>query len=330
MVIDVHAHALLPAVEELVAEDPRAREARAQEVALFGAASAGPMRAMVERVAPLMLDLEARLAKMDAQGVDLQLVSPSPAHYHAWAPAELAGTLARAVGEQIAALCERSPRLVGLAYAPIQHPDVAERALLEAVMEMGLRGVEIPSHGGPHELGDPELDGFWARAEETGALVFVHPWGCTLGLRLSRHYMSNIVGQPVENAVAISNLILSGLLERRPGLRILVAHGGGYLPFHPGRMDHGWAVRPELTTAERPSASLRRLYYDSLTFEPELLATLVGRVGADRVLMGSDFPFDMGCEDPVAHVRAAPGLSDAERRAILGANAARLLGLPPR
>jgi len=327
MVIDVHAHALLPAVEELVAEDSRAQEARAQEAAFFGPASAGPMREMVARVAPLMLDLEARLAKMDAQGVDVQLVSTSPAHYHAWAPAELATTLARRIGEEIAALCERSPRVVGLGYAPLQHPEVAERAVVEAVTELGLRGVEIPSHGGEIELGDPELDGFWAKAEETGALVFVHPWGCTLGLRLSRQFMSNIVGQPVENAVAISSLILSGLLERRPGLRILIAHGGGYLPFHPGRMDHGWAVRPELTTAERPSAALRRLYYDSLTFEPELLSTLVARVGADRVLMGSDFPFDMGCEDPVAHVHGAPGLSEGEREAILGATAARLLGL---
>jgi aminocarboxymuconate-semialdehyde decarboxylase len=327
MVIDVHAHAMLPGVERLLADDPRAAEARLRETEFFGPESAGPSREMVQRVAPLMLDLDARLAKMDAQGVDVQLVSPSPAHYHSWAPAPLAAQLATAIGQEIGELCRRSERLVGLGYAPLQHPDVAEAALLEAVTDLGLRGVEIASHGAEHELGDPALDPFWAKAQETGAVVFIHPWACTLGSRLSRHFLSNLVGQPVENAVAISNLILSGLLERRPGLRIVVAHGGGYLPFHPGRMDHGWRVRPELTTAQRPSEALKRLYYDSLTFEPELLATLAARVGADRILMGSDFPFDMGCEDPVAHVRAAPGLSVAEQEAILGQTAARLLGL---
>ena len=327
MVIDVHAHAMLPGVEALLAGDPRAEQAREDEAAFFGPESAAPSREMVRRVAPLMLDLDARLAKMDAQGVDVQLVSTSPAHYHSWAPRDLAARLARAIGEEIAALCERSERLHGLGYAPLQHPDAAETALVEAVRELGLRGVEIPSYGGDHELGDPELEPFWARAEEIGAVVFVHPWGCTLGARLRRHFMSNLVGQPVENAMAISSLVLSGLLERRPGLRIVLAHGGGYLPLAPGRMDHGWAVRPELTTAERPSDALKRLYYDSLTFAPELLETLAQRVGADRIVLGSDFPFDMGCEDPVGHVHAAAGLSGAQRQAILGANAAALLGL---
>jgi aminocarboxymuconate-semialdehyde decarboxylase len=327
VIVDVHAHAMLPAVEALVAQDPRAGQSRADEAAFFGPESAGPSREMVQRVAPLMLDLDERLAKMDAQGVDVQLVSTSPAHYHAWAPADIAGRLARTIGEEIARLCSRSSRLVGLGYAPLQHPDVAETALTEAVGELGLRGVEIPSYGGDHELGSPELERFWARAEETGALIFVHPWACTLGSRLSRFFMSNLAGQPIENALAISQLVLSGLLERRPGLRILIAHGGGYLPFHPGRMDHAWEVRPELTSTERPSESLRRLYYDSLVYEPALLEALVARVGADRVLLGSDFPFDMGAEDPVGQVIAAAGLSEEQREAILGGTAAQLLGL---
>ena len=325
MVIDVHAHAMLPAVDALVAADPRAAQARRDEAALLGPESAGPSREMVARAAPLMLDLDARLARMDAQGVDVQLISTSPAHYHGWAPAPLAARLARTIGEEIATLCAPSGRLVGLGYAPMQHPDVAEAAVVEAVKELGLRGVEISSHGGEFGLGAPELDGFWAKAEETNALVFVHPWGCTLGARLNRHFMSNLVGQPVENAVAISELVLSGLLERRPGLAVLIAHGGGYLPFHPGRMDHGWAVRPELGGA-RPSDLLRRLYFDSLVYEPALLETLVSRVGSDRVLLGSDFPFDMGVADPVGHVLAAD-LTDDQREAIMGGTAERLLGL---
>ena len=324
-VVDVHAHAMLPAVEALVADDPRAAEARSDEAAFLGLESVGPSREMIAGVTPLLLDLDARLARMDEQGVDVQLISTSPAHYHGWAPPALATRLARTIGEEIATLCEPTDRLVGLGYAPLQHPDVAETALIEAVNELGLRGVEVSSHGGEFGLGAPELDGFWARAEETRALVFVHPWGCTLGTRLNHHFMSNLVGQPVENAVAISELILSGLLERRPGLRILIAHGGGYLPFHPGRMDHGWAVRPELGGA-RPSELLGRLYFDSLVYEPELLEALVARVGAGHVLLGSDFPFDMGSADPVAHVLAAE-LSAHEREAIMGGTAERLLGL---
>jgi aminocarboxymuconate-semialdehyde decarboxylase len=266
---------------------------------------------------------------MNCQGVDVQLVSPSPVHYHVWAPLDTARAIARGVAEAMAALCEQSPaRLVGMGLAPIQHPDLAEEMIVEAVAERGLRGVEIPSAAPGLELSDPEFEGFWARAEELKALVFIHPWGCSLGERLSRMFLSNIVGQPVENTLAVSGLILSGLLERRPSLRILVAHGGGYLPFHPGRMDHAWRVRPEVTTREQPSMTLRRLYFDSLTYEPELLATLVRRVGANRVLMGSDFPFDMGCDDPVAHVGQAPGLRLDERRQIWGETAAALLELP--
>ncbi len=157
--------------------------------------------------------------------------------------------------------------------------------------------------------------------------MFIHPWGCTLDERLSGSYMTNLVGQPVEHTVALSHVIMSGVLDRHPGLRIVAAHGGGYLPFHPARMDHGWRVRPDITTpAELPSTYLRRIFFDSVVYEPGLLDTLVERVGADRVLMGTDFPFDMGVEDPVALIEAS-GLDEAARAAVRGGNITRLLGL---
>jgi aminocarboxymuconate-semialdehyde decarboxylase len=329
MTIDVHAHAILTAAAALVDGDPRAAAARAEEAQLLGAPSAAQQVELIKRVGPLLVDPELRIAAMDEQGIEVQLVSPSPAHYNEWAPPELAAQIARAAGEGIAALCERYPqRLRGLGLAPTQHPAVAEQALVEAVGELGLHGVEVPAATPGLELGDEAYEGFWARAAELDAIVFIHPWGCSLGTRLNRHYLYNIVGNPTETTVALAHIIFSGLLDRHPSLRIIAAHGGGYLPFYPGRADHGWKVRPEITTPrEPPSAYLRRLYFDSLVYDPEQLAALIARVGSEHVLLGSDFPFDMGVDDPLERVAAVPGISDAERAAICGGNAAALLGI---
>ena len=329
--VDVHAHAMIPAAFELVAGEPGFQQEREADLVNFGAETMKNQQAMIAEIAPLLTDLERRLEKMDRQRVDVQVVSPSPAHYHTWAGPELARSVTRTVNEGIAELCTARPdRLLGLGMVPVQHPDVAESELVHAVTDLGLKGVEISTTAPGLELADEEYEGFWARAEELGALVFIHPWGCTLGPRLNRHYLGNIVGQPVETTVALSHIIFSGLLDRRPGLKILAAHGGGYLPFYVGRSDHGWSVRPESRTPkELPSSYLRKLYFDSLVYEPEALAHLVSRVGADRVMLGSDFPFDMGSEDPVGHVHATPGLGEAERVAICGGNAAGLLRILP-
>jgi aminocarboxymuconate-semialdehyde decarboxylase len=328
-VVDVHAHTIVPAALQLVDGHPELAAAREREARMLGAPSVAANQQMLAQAGPLLVDLERRLQAMDAAGVDVQLVSPSPAHYHDWTDDVLARTATRAVNEGVASLCAQRPdRLTGLGVAPLHAPEVAEAAVVEAMTDLGLRGVEISTAAPGHELGDDVYEAFWARAEELGALVFIHPWGCTLGERLDRHYLYNVVGQPVETTVALSHIIFSGLLDRRPRLRILAAHGGGYLPFYPSRADHAWRVRPEVTTPERPpSEELRRLYFDSLVYEPEMLGQLIERVGADRVLMGSDFPFDMGDSDPVAHVRAVPGLDAGKRAAILGGNAAELLGL---
>lgn len=322
-VIDFHGHAIVPAAMALAGPEPAAQAARAAEVSILGPETQAVQEAMIARIGPLLVDVDARLAALDAVGIDLQVVSPSPAHYCPWASPSLAERIARTANEGIVAHCAESDRLHGLGYAPLQ---VAETALLDA-MDMGLHGVEISTFEPGIDLSSAALAGFWARAEELGALVFIHPWGCTLDERLSGSYMTNLVGQPVEHTVALSHIIMSGLLDRHPGLRIVAAHGGGFLPFHPARMDHGWRVRPELTTpAEVPSSYLRRIWFDSVVYEPGLLETLVARVGADRVLLGTDFPFDMGVEDPVALVEAT-SLSEADRGAIRGGNAAGLLGL---
>ena len=181
---------------------------------------------------------------------------------------------------------------------------------------------------GGREIAHPDFEGFWARAEELGALVFIHPWGCTLGHRLDEHYLANVVGNPTETTVALSHIIFSGLLDRRPGLRILAAHGGGYLPFYIGRSDHAWQHRPDSQTPRRRPASTCAACTSMPSSTRRRRSPRSSRqVGADRVMVGTDYPFDMGIEDPVDRLRAAP-LDDAQREAIRGGNAA-ALGLVP-
>ncbi|WP_446458200.1 amidohydrolase family protein [Streptomyces rochei] len=324
--VDVHAHVLLPDVESLVAGLPGHAEAKEVDARRNGPAALAVNGPMVRARVPRMTDVALRLASMDAQGVDVQLVSPSPSHYHYWADEATAEKVYRLANEATAAHCAQAPdRLRGLGLGPLQHPDHMVRALDHA-LEQGLDGVEISSHAPGRELSDPAYEPFWSRAAERGAILFLHPFGCTLDERLDRWYLSNTVGQPTENAVALSHLIFSGVLDRHPGLKIVAAHGGGYLPTHIGRSDHAWSARSDAGAgcAHPPSSYLRRLYFDSLVHDPHVLRELVRVAGADRVLLGSDFPFDMGTEDPVAALRAAR-LPDADFHAVRGGNAAALL-----
>lgn len=329
-VVDVHAHALVLPAHEIALAAPASADARAVEAVTFGAQAMDVNRRQIGRILPLLTDLDARLGEMDRMGVDVQLVSPSPQHYHEWADAPTSGRLSRLVNEGIAELCARRPdRLVGLGLAPLHHPALAVEELTHAVTALGLRGVEISTSAGGRELSDESLAGFWARAEELQALVFIHPWGCTLGHRLDQHYLANVVGQPVETTLALSHLIFSGLLDRHPRLRILSSHGGGYLPYYTGRPDHAWAVRPDARTPQRrPSDYLKRLYFDGLVYEPEILAALIARVGPQQVMLGTDYPFDMGVDDPLARLDAVLGLSSEDAALIRGATAAGLLDLP--
>ncbi|MFC8819388.1 amidohydrolase family protein [Streptomyces rochei] len=324
--VDVHAHVLLPDVESLVAGLPGHAEAKEVDARRNGPAALAVNGPMVRARVPRMTDVALRLASMDAQGVDVQLVSPSPSHYHYWADEATAEKVYRLANEATAAHCAQAPdRLRGLGLVPLQHPGHMVRALDHA-LEQGLDGVEISSHAPGRELSDPAYEPFWSRAAERGAVLFLHPFGCTLDERLDRWYLSNTVGQPTENAVALAHLIFSGVLDRHPELKIVAAHGGGYLPTHIGRSDHAWSARSDAGAgcAHPPSSYLRRLYFDSLVHDPHVLRELVRVAGADRVLLGSDFPFDMGTEDPVAALRAAR-LPDADFHAVRGGNAAALL-----
>ncbi|WP_432117649.1 amidohydrolase family protein [Streptomyces sp. bgisy032] len=324
--VDVHAHVLLPEVDALVAGLPGLAGAKALDARRNGPAALAVNGPMVGERLPRLTDPAVRLAAMDAQGVDVQLVSPSPSHYHYWTGAGTSEKVYRLANEATAAHCSAAPdRLKGLGLVPLHQPGQAVDALQHA-LDQGLLGVEISSHAPGRELSDPAYEPFWTRAAQTGAIVFLHPFGCTLEERLDRWYLSNTVGQPTENAVALSHLIFSGVLDRHPGLRLIAAHGGGYLPTHIGRADHAWSARRDARAdcAHPPSSYLKRVYFDSLVHDPHVLRELVRAAGADRVLLGSDFPFDMGTEDPVGALRAAR-LPDADFHAVRGGNAAALL-----
>jgi aminocarboxymuconate-semialdehyde decarboxylase len=326
--IDVHAHAIFPQLQGIVsAGDPDGwAAAQALEARRNGPESMAASGAMIRERFEQLTQLPRRLADMDAAGVAMQVVSPSPSHYYPFLAADLALTVARAANTAVRDLVAQSPdRLVGLGLIALQHPDLAVELLDHAVTECGLLGVEISSFapGADHsvELSDARLEPFWARAEELGAIVFLHPFGCSLDERLDKYYLANTVGQPVENAVALSHLIFSGVLDRHPRLTLIAAHGGGYLPTFLGRSDHAWQVRPEARECQRPPSSyLRSLYFDSLVHTDDALAALVAAVGADRVVMGSDYPFDMGVADPVERLQSA-GLSALDTAAIASGNA---------
>ena len=214
---------------------------------------------------------------------------------------------------------------------PLQDPELAAGEL-RALMDSGFAGAEIAASVNGTYLGDNRFAPFWAAAEATGALVFVHP--TTRGFAdpvFGDYYLSNLVGNPMETTIAAAHMVLAGVLERHPDLRVLLAHGGGALPALRGRLGHGWSqvapARARLT--EPPERSLRRFYYDTVTFDPAVLRELVAFAGADRVLLGSDYPFDMADARPADTVAAA-GLDPDEERAVLGGNAARLLGLEAR
>jgi aminocarboxymuconate-semialdehyde decarboxylase len=325
--IDLHCHLFVPDVQRIV-QGTAGQQAEADaSLRTFGRVSLDINAGQLAAMASKLTTLEARIADMDAMGVDLQVVSVSPTqYYYTLDDRDMAATVAAAINDRMAGTVAARPnRLAGLASVSLQFPDLAAAQLDHAMRALGLRGVEISTHVDGVDISDRRFDPFWAKAEELNAVVFIHPWGTTIGERLSRHYLGNTVGQPMETTVALSNLIFDGMLDRHPGLKIVAAHGGGYLPSYIGRSDHAHAVRPEACGCARaPSEYLKRIWFDSLVYEPDQLRRLIDVVGTSQVVLGTDYPFDMGHYDPAALLDE---LDPEAQAAIAGGNAARLLGL---
>jgi aminocarboxymuconate-semialdehyde decarboxylase len=249
---------------------------------------------------------------------------------------DLAHRLIDVQNEKLAEMCKAYPgRFVAFASVALQFPDLAAQQLEDGVKHLGLSGAAIgPSIEGGEELSSPTFDPFWAKAEEMQALIFVHPQdsATSTGVRArvqGNGVLGNVIGNPLETTIFLSHMIFEGTLDRFPNLKLCLAHGGGYLPSYADRMDHGCVVFPQQckkTIKKHPTEYLKQLYFDSILFTPEALRHLVAVVGPSQIVLGTDYPFPWE-EMPVDHLVATPGLTDAERVAILGGNARKLLRL---
>ncbi|MFN7042920.1 MAG: amidohydrolase family protein [Acidovorax temperans] len=328
VVVDIHCHVLCQRAESMALEWGVSGESGTMRFA----SETSRQVAQAQRLAirQQLTSVEARLADMDRMGVQIQVLSPAPNQYHYDAEPDVGRQLAAQVNETVAEMAQhRSRRFLGLGTVPLQHPGLAVEALRHAVKKLGLRGVEIGTHVAGQDLDTLGLDAFFAEAQSLGALVFLHPAGFSEGRRLGQYFLNNVIGNPLESTVAVSRLVFSGLFERMPALKMCVAHGGGYLAAYPGRMDHAWKVRHECRGCLQhpPSHSLKKLYFDTLVHSPQQLAQLLREYGHDRLLLGSDYPYDMGDPAARASIEALPQLDEAGRHAMLGGNALRLLEL---
>jgi aminocarboxymuconate-semialdehyde decarboxylase len=273
---------------------------------------------------------EQRIADMDHMGIDIQALSPAPRQTYYGADPELGRETARIINDEMAEMVGRFPdRFVGLGTIPFQAPELAVAELERLHKSLGFRGIEIMTHVAGEDLSAPRFRPIFARCEELGTLIFIHSDGFTEARRFEEHYLTNVIGNPLDTTVAVHHLIFGGVLQDYPNLKIVLAHGGGYLPAYSGRIDHAAAARPDTCEHLRhmPTTYLKRLYFDSLVYTHHQLQYLVDQYGADHILVGTDYPADMGEVDPVGFIESCPGLDDTERRAILGRNAARLLNL---
>ena len=304
--VDVHAHAFIPEARALMGGNPAANEGMAA------------------------LSVDDRLRAMDQQGIDMEAISINPFWYGA--QREVASRIVELQNQKLAELCKSHPdRFVAYATVALQYPDLAAQQLEDGVKKLGLRGGSIGARCSADELSARKFDPFWAKAEELGVLLFMHPAGTPdLQRRLQGNgLLTNVIGNPLDTTIALSHLIFDGTLDRFPRLKLCAAHGGGYLASYADRSDHGCltfpdACKPFPPLKKKPTEYLRQLYFDALVFTPEALRHLVAQCGVSQIMIGTDFPFPWTAA-AVEHVLGTPSLSAAEREAILGGNAVKLL-----
>jgi predicted TIM-barrel fold metal-dependent hydrolase len=312
--IDVHSHCFFPAASALLGGDPLAPLPN----------NNGANEAVVE--------IDKRLAAMESQAIDMEVLSINPFWYNR--ERDLAAQIVKVNNEKLAELCASKPdRFAGFASLTLQAPDLAVQELETAVKKHGLKGAAIGGAMNGEEFSDPKFHPVWAKAEELGVPLFIHPQGLPeLKKRLSGNgFLANTVGYPTETSIVLSHLIFEGTLDRFPGLKVIAAHGGGYLPSYADRSDHPCLVSPKNCNADiklkkKPTEYLKQIYFDSLVFTPEAIRHLVAQVGASQIMIGSDYPYPWQLQ-PVDHVFASTSLSDDEKADILGRTAAKLFNV---
>lgn len=331
-VVDIHSHAMPIAVLEWLVSEGLADLSRVDRSASSGVVVidqriSGVAAGVLLPLARSQWDVEARLAEMDAQGVDVHAVSLPPfLMASTCTDGDLVHEVVRRGNDALAELVALAPdRLVGLGTAPLGVDGVADEAA--RILDLGMSGVALGSRGAGREIDDPVNEDLWALLAARGSTAFLHPSGVPDLARISDYWLPQLLGYPMETAVAVARLVFSGVTERHD-FPLVLAHGGGCLPSVRGRLDLGWE-RKEVarTTVEPPTAHLQRLYYDTAVFSPDVLADLVRAVGAQQVVMGTDFPFELADRDPRATV-ASLGMDADGLDLVSGATAARLLRLP--
>lgn len=274
-------------------------------------------------------DPAAKVKGMDRKGLDVSMISPAPIAYFYWLDADAGLEAAQIVNDGIANMVRAFPeRLMGMGTLPMQHPDAAVAELERIVKQHGFRSIELGTSVGEEQLADQRFRPVLRRAQELDVFIFAHPYSNSAICNLDDYYLSNLIGNPLQTTLMVSHLMFSGVLDELKKLRICLAHGGGYVPYQIGRFNHGHKVRKETRakTTTKPNALLRRFYYDGLTHDARALRYLIDLVGADRVVIGTDAPFDMGEADPVGMFGKVKNLSAREREQIFCRTPLKLLG----
>ena len=325
--IDVHTHWFPQAFLDLISKHGAEHGVEWKEVE-----GKGPQfkvgHLMTGPVGPNFRDLDTRLAMMDAQGVAAHAVSLSQPHVY-WAGRTLGEKLAAVYNEELARMHEHSPkRLFGLAALPMHEPDLAVKEVDRAAKLAGMRGFYLSTVVNDKELSDPSFFPIYERIEALGLPIFLHPIFVIAAKRLEKFYLTNLLGNPFESAVAAAHLIFGGVMDRFPKLEWVLPHAGGAFPWLVGRLNRGWEKRQDLKHIQHPPvAYLKRFYYDTVGYSDDVLDYLVRIVGPERILMGSDYCFPIAYEKPVEIVTSHPSLTAQNKEAICEANAARLLRL---
>lgn len=327
MIVDVHTHTMCPPVNAEVAGAIQPDSVPYQRD--MSAESKARDAAQKDDLGARFNGVEQRLADMAAMRVDRQVIAPAPGQQHYWADTALLARISAMQNDHVAALVAQAPdRFTGIGTLPMTDTPAAVAEARRAATDLGLRAFQVDSRVMERELSDRSLDPVYDMLQDLGVGLMIHPLGFSDGQRLTPYFMVNSVAQPLEELIAFNHLVFGGVLDRFPRLKVYIAHGGGFAPFYIGRFDHTWKVRPEVNALipEPPSAYLSRMYYDTCVYRPDHVETLVRMVGADRVMLGSDYPFDMGDTDPVGLLDACD-LTPAEKERIRAGTAAEFLGL---
>ena len=331
MNIDIHAHFMPKNCVDVVDDAGRnydiikiGQNAKGEAIVIqAGNFDTGP-------ITQRLCDPEARIKDMDATGVDMQILSPVPVSSYYDLEAEACLWFSRRQNDGIAQTVKEYPkRFLGMATVPLQAPDMAIAELDRAVNKLGLRGVEILSNVNGRDLDSPELLPFFKEVQTLDVPVFIHSASSADAGRMKGYHLRNIVGNPLDTTLAAAHLVFGGVLDRFPNLKICLAHGGGYMPYQRGRWEHGYQVRPEgkVVIKQPPSHYIPLLYFDTITHFLPALEYLITSVGADKVVLGTDYPYDMADSQPVSRVQSLTNISEEDKQRVLGDNAARLFKL---